>query len=57
MLFIEINDHYWFWALPWKLGGKNKVEQDEIHTISNFGYLCTKYGLGCFLAGWNGTKF
>ena len=43
------NDHYWLWALPWKLGSKNKIEQDEIHTIRDSGYLYIKYGLGCFL--------
>ena len=48
---MEISDHYWLWALPWKFGGKNKVEQDEIHTIHDFGNLCIKYGLGCFLTG------
>ena len=42
------NDHYRLWALPWNFGSKNKVEQDDIHTIHDSGYLCIKYGLGCF---------
>ena len=31
------NDHYRLWALPWNFGSKNKVEQDEIHTIHDLG--------------------
>ena len=27
MLFIETSDHYWLWALPWKLGGKIKLNR------------------------------
>ena len=46
------NDHYRLWASPWNFGGKNKVEQDEIHTIHDSGYLYIKYGLGCFFFSW-----
>ena len=52
MLFVETSDHYWFFALQWKFGGKNKVEQDKICTIHDFGYLCIKYGLGCLFFSW-----
>ena len=57
MLFMELSDHYWFWALPWKLGGKIKLNRMKFVLFLIFGYLCTNYGLGCFLAGWNGMKF
>ena len=27
MLFVEIHDHNWLWALPWKFGGKIKLNR------------------------------
>ena len=27
MLFMEISDHYWLWALPWKFGSKTKLNR------------------------------
>ena len=33
-------------GIAMEIGVVNKAEQYEIHIIPDFGYLCTKYGLG-----------